>query len=140
MTSISDSWQTIQSNQANVETCSDITACTRIKRVQLILATFKQYFLTKYIYGDNGVDGKVDFVEDIFMDIIMRTSSYSASELVNDWEHIKVHHVKASVENEENAQDIISNLRTIIDNILKDSYYKTQYFHKINDYSDSAPK
>ena len=83
LTSISDSWKQISEEQ-----CSE--------RVKFILTTFEQYFVAKYIYKTDSKDkeNQVDFVEDIFMNIFIRDSNYSPTQLLDDWEHVKMNDMK----------------------------------------------
>ena len=76
-------------------------------RVKFVLTKFNEYFLSKYIYDQDEIETKtnndeisIDFINDIFLNIITNICKYSAIELLNDFEHIKTYHMNTDEDRE----------------------------------------
>ena len=63
--------------------CSEVNECRWSARIKYVMALYREYFLSKYVYNEN--DGSMEFV-DIFCNALV---DYTEIELLNDLQHVQ---------------------------------------------------
>eukprot|EP01083_Nonionella_stella_P186387 682127_1 len=71
-------------NEVDDVRCGDITKCQTRKRVHLVMRFYKEYFLTRFVYGEDDAD-EMQYIQ-IFENAF---DGYNATDLLNDYFHIQ---------------------------------------------------
>eukprot|EP01083_Nonionella_stella_P117980 352051_1 len=67
--------------------CNDTTKCRARKRIQLLMGLYKEYFLKRFVYGEDSAHA-VQYIE-IFENAL---DGYTVTCLLNDYFHIESYH------------------------------------------------